>query len=231
MGQRIVGWLSALAAALGLVLGLLALNSSLLGQLRLAVLLVAGALALSGVLGLAYEAARLLHWLARLTGLNLSRHGVGISAERHGQWIVLRVTNRSEGDDFHAQLITIAGGDSTMNPHLPMKLRWEDGSDEQHIAHGHTGFVRLVKIHANGIAFINMGKWALEPPLVLEETPTPAGGGMNYVGIYPPLDIRDTSKQTLERLRFDLKARISSDTRSIDHATRFGFWTEPQDLS
>jgi hypothetical protein len=76
-----------------------------------------------------------------------------------------------------------------------------------------------------------MGRWnPLEPPLVLEESPTPAGGGVDYVGVFPLADLPDTTKQTLERLQFDFKVRISSDVSSTDHEVRVSLWGEPLDL-
>ena len=230
MGQRIIVWLSAIATGIGLILALLALNSQLLGQLTSPVLLLALALALGGLIGLGHEMAFLLYRMRETLGLNRPRDGLLIRAERHGKWIVLSVANNASGNDFRAQILTIDGGKGATYPHLPRNLKWEGGSLAQHIAHGQTAFVCVAKIHDNGIAYINMGKWSLEPPLVLEETPTPAGGGMTYIGVYPPPDIPDTSKQVLERLQFDFTVRVSSDANSVDHTVRIAFWAPPQDV-
>jgi hypothetical protein len=110
-------------------------------------------------------------------------------------------------------------------------VRWEDGIDVKHIMHGHTERLILAMVHGNGIAYIQMRKWNIEPPLVLEETPTPSGGGATYSGIYPPLDLRDVSKTGLEALRFDFTVRISSDEAFVDHRVGIPLWGEPVDLT
>ncbi len=147
---------------------------------------------------------------------------VATQAVRVGKWVLLSVTNNGPDGEFSGQLSSLRPDGVHVAPAaLPLPLKWADTQQEiVRIMPGQTRRLRLVRYHSNGFAYVKNGKWHIEPPLVLDEKPSPLGETAEFTGIYPPLGLKTDE---IDGYRFSMRVTLSSGASTRDHDVSVGF--------